>query len=187
MERADHPDTRRRDRSRGSARNLRISLSGIVLAAGDTTTLNSAPGVVKELPLRRIVGPGSATPGIAASSSAASGVPPSLGFAVPPSLTCAALDVEPVVLLARKREHRLVKGPLDGFQRLLTGLLFFGALLLFDQALEMRFQGLECGDQGSVALIVDDATASTGRQIQERHVDQALHVTRDPRGMIEAG
>jgi len=31
-----------------------------------------------------------------------------------------------------KSEHRLVKCLLDGFQRLLTGLLFFGALLFVD-------------------------------------------------------
>ena len=68
--------------------------------------------------------------------------------------------------------------PVDGFQGLLTRLLFFGALLLFDQGFEMGFQGLEGFDQGGVALIVDDATAGTGRQIQERHIDQALHVAR---------
>ena len=57
-------------------------------------------------------------------------------------------------------------------------LLFFGALLLFDQSFDVSFHGLECRDQGGKALILDDTTAGAGGEIQERRINQALNVTR---------
>jgi hypothetical protein len=77
----------------------------------------------------------------------------------------ATLDVEPVILLARQRKQGLVKGPLDCPQGLLTRLLFFGALLLFDQSFDASLHGLKCSNQGGVALILNDSIAGTGGEV----------------------
>jgi hypothetical protein len=58
-----------------------------------------------------------------------------------------------------------VKGSLDCPQGLLTRLLFFGALLLFDQSFDVSLYGLECRDQGGVALILNDSIAGTGGEV----------------------
>ena len=73
-----------------------------------------------------------------------------------------------------------MKGLLNGFQGLLAGLLFFGALLFLDQTLDVRFQGLQCVDQGRIALVLNNAAAGAGCEIQERHIHQALDIARDP-------
>jgi hypothetical protein len=36
-----------------------------------------------------------------------------------------------------------------------------------------------------VAFILNDSTARAGGQVEERNIDQALHVARRPRDMIE--
>src|SRR3974377_1408787 len=58
----------------------------------------------------------------------------------------ARLDVKPVVFLAGQRQHGLAKGALDGGQGLPICLLFLGATLCFNDAVEVRLerrQGLD--------------------------------------------
>src|SRR6185295_14680695 len=74
----------------------------------------------------------------------------------------AALNVEPIVFLARECKQGLMKGALDRPQRFLTRLFFFGALLFFDEFLDLSLQGLEGCDQSGIALVLNDSTAGAG-------------------------
>ena len=78
-----------------------------------------------------------------------------------------------------------MKRLLDGFERLLTRLLFLRALLLIDQPFHVRFERHQGFNQGRIPLILNDATARTGREIEERHVNEPLDVARHPRRMVQ--
>jgi hypothetical protein len=80
-----------------------------------------------------------------------------------------------------------VKGFLNGFQALLARLFFFRSLLFLDQGIDMRFERSEGVNQARIKLIVDDAHAGAGCEIQERHIHQAPEVASEPRRMLQAG
>ena len=80
-----------------------------------------------------------------------------------------------------------MEGFLDGFEGLLAGLFFLGALLFVDEAFDMRFEGREGLDQRGVAVVLDDAAAGAGGEIEEGHIDEALDVAGGPGGVFQAG
>ena len=98
----------------------------------------------------------------------------------------ARLYIEPIVFLARQREHGFVKCLLDCLQGLLARLFLFGSPLLLDQALDMHFEGVERSNECRIALILNDSTARAGSQNKERRVDKPLDVTRDPRDVVQS-
>ena len=99
----------------------------------------------------------------------------------------ACLNVEPVVFLRRQREQRFPECPLDGAQRLLGGLPFFGLLLCFDEGVDFVRERSQRLNEGCVALIVDDAAAGSRGQIEEWCIDQSLQVARTPRPGLQSG
>ena len=70
---------------------------------------------------------------------------------------------------------------------MLARLFLFGALLLLDEPIDVRFQGLERLDAGRITVILDDAAARAGCEIQERHIDETLEVARGPGRVFQAG
>ena len=82
-----------------------------------------------------------------------------------------SLDVEPIIFLARQRKHGLMKGSLNGSQGLLTRPLLFGALLVFDQFLDVSLHWLKRRNESGVAFILNDSTARTGGQVEEWSID----------------
>jgi hypothetical protein len=59
--------------------------------------------------------------------------------------------------LSWEREHRLTEGPLDRAQRLTVRQLLLGALLGFDECIQMRLERNQSIHQRRVAVIVDNA------------------------------
>ena len=67
------------------------------------------------------------------------------------------MNGEPVVLLSWEREHRLTERSLDRAQRLTVRLLLLGALLGFDDRIQMRLQRGQSIHQRRIAVVVDNA------------------------------
>lgn len=80
-----------------------------------------------------------------------------------------------------------MKGLLDGFERLLARLFFFRTLLFFNQSFGMRFKGRQGLDQCRIALVLDDAAAGPGGEIEKGHINETLDIARGPWDMLQAG
>jgi hypothetical protein len=100
---------------------------------------------------------------------------------------CARLDVKPVVLLRWESEERLAKRALNCTQRLLIRLFFLGPPLSLDKPIQIRLQGLQRCQHSCIPLIVDDAAARAGCEVQERHVDKPLQITGRPGRLLQPG
>ena len=66
-------------------------------------------------------------------------------------------------------------------------LFFLRPLLRLDQGLQVRFERLDGLQQGGVTLVVNDAAARSGRQVQEWHIDQSLQIPGGPGCVLEPG
>src|SRR5215472_6135464 len=102
-----------------------------------------------------------------------------------PGLRRACLDVKPIIFFPRQGQHRFAKGTLDSSQRFTVCLLFLGATLCVNHAIEMRFQRCEGLQECRIAFVMHDPGPCAGREGKVGHVYKALQVTRVPRWALQ--
>ena len=90
------------------------------------------------------------------------------------------MQIEPVVLLRRQGQQRLLERPLHRAQHVAARPLFLGSLLVLDDLREPRFERRELVGQARQRRIVDDAEPRARRQVEIRRIDDPLHVAARP-------
>ncbi len=81
------------------------------------------------------------------------------------------MQVEPVVLLGRQSQQRLLERPLHRAQHVAARPLLLGALLVFDDLGQPRLERRQLIGQTRERGIVDDAEPRPRRQVEIRRVD----------------
>jgi len=139
--------TRRRERSRGSARKARLWVTLNVLAAGVKSRQCTKARHSRRIGAGRIrlarfrKRPPTRT---AYSSAPEASTARSAGSPAPAACGGRKLYIKPVIFLAGQYQHGFAKRTLDGTQGLLVCLFFFGAALRVDEAVEVSFQWHQC-------------------------------------------
>src|SRR5665213_4315925 len=95
------------------------------------------------------------------------------------------MQVEPVVLLRRQREQRLLECALYRTEHIAARPLFFGSPLVSDDIREARFERRKLVDQARQRRIMNDAKPRPRCQVEIRGIDNALDIAARPRHACE--
>ena len=76
---------------------------------------------------------------------------------------------------------------MNGAQDIAAGAFFFGAALFFDELKQLFFNGFQFGGESRQGIVLDDAGARAGRQIEVTGLDDALQVGAVPGWLREDG
>lgn len=97
------------------------------------------------------------------------------------------MKIEPVVFLCGQGQQRFFDGLLDRAQHFPAGLLFFGPLLVRDDAKQFGLDRRQLRRDALIGFILNDPTAGARSQVEIGSVHQPLKMAAGPGWLVEFG